>query len=72
MMTWATGINAQIDILSSLGPLLSPDANVHFPNTTAFNELTASFVAKQPSFAAVVEVGTASDVEHTVCVLFLS
>lgn len=67
LIAWVMGTNAQIDILYSLGSLLSPDANIYFPNSTAYSDLTATLNAKKPAFDAVVEVYTAKDVENTVC-----
>ena len=59
--------DADIRILQELGPLLSDDAVINTPSTAHDGLLArASFPRINPGYAAVVEVGSESDVQETV------
>lgn len=59
----------QDDIAYSLGPLLSPGAEIVFPGSTDFLTLTSTVDAKKPQMDVVVKVATEQDVQRTVSIM---
>lgn len=55
------------NITSTLGPLLSPAAQIHLPGSAGFNTSTDRWQEwAPPSFAVVVQVATEEDVQETI------
>jgi hypothetical protein len=55
------------NITNTLGPLLSPAAQIHLPGSAGFNTSTDRWQEyAPPSFAVVVQVATEADVQETI------